>query len=304
MAESEEYRVPPFPALRAFHAAARHERLRDAAQELGITESAVSHQIRRLEDFVQVALFHRRAGGLVLSPQGERYFAGIDPAMGQLATATREVMGTPEQGRVSLTLPPSLAMLWLIPRLGAFEQACPEIRLNLVTTIRVVDLRRERIDLAIRYGRGAWPGVEAEVLMGETAMPVCRPDVLDEDAAQDPALALARCRLITSPLYPNEWEEWAKSRGLAPPDLTDALALDTHEQVLEAAAQGLGLAMGRSPMADAHLASGTLIAPFGRASRSETRFYLCRPTGSDPTAAAKRVARWLRQAAGTGSGAV
>ena len=297
MSDTDEFRIPPFPALRAFHAAARHGRLKDAAAELGITESAVSHQIRRLEAYLQLPLFHRRPGGLVLTADGERYLTDIDPAFAQLAAATRSIMGTMGRRRVSLTLPASLATLWLIPRLGKFESACPDIALNLVTSSRMMDLRRERLDLAIRYGAGSWSGVEAEFLMGETAMPVCHPSLFEGEPDPDPKDALQRCRLITNAIHPNEWEEWASARGLPAPDLSDALGLELQDQVLEAAAQGLGLAMGRSPMVDDRLANGTLVAPFGMASLSPTSFYLCQPKGLELSAAARRTAAWLREMA-------
>lgn len=321
MSASDDYRIPPFPALRAFHAAARHPRLIDAASELGVTESAVSHQIRKLEDHLRLPLFERGAGGLTLTPEGESYFAAIDPAFAQLAKATRAILGGAARGRVSLTLPPSLAMLWLIPRLGDFERACPEVGLNLVTTTKVVDLRRERIDLAIRYGAGTWPGVVAEFLMAEMAFPVCSPKLLapstggmqaeragvadgaksggakGDGAMGDPRLALSAHRLITSTYFPGEWPEWARARGLEPPDLSTALNFDTYEQALEAAAQGLGWVMGRSPLVDGRLADGTLVAPFGaRAETGEAGFYLCR-TRDEPSAAARRAARWLKDTA-------
>jgi len=294
MRRADQYDVPPFPALRAFHAVVRHGRLKSAAAELGITESAVSHQIRRLEDYLQQSLFHRRPEGLVLTSEGERYHAAIDPALHQIATATRALMGVAEGGRVSLTLPPSLAMLWLIPRLGAFEDACPDIALNLVTSARVVDLRRERVDLAIRNGKGKWPGVESEFLMHELAMPVCHPSLLEGRDDWSPQDALVECRLITSDHYANEWEEWAHARGLETPDLSTALRLEAQEQVIEAAGQGLGLAMGRSPVIDGRLADGSLVAPFGMASRSATSFFLCHARDADLTSSAKRVAAWLK----------
>lgn len=297
MREADVYQVPPFPALRSFHAVARHRRLKTAATELGITESAVSHQIRKLEEYLQQSLFHRRPEGLVLTSEGERYHNAIDPALHQLAAATRALMGRAEGGRVSLTLPPSLAMLWLIPRLGAFENVCPDIALNLVTSARVVDLRRERVDLAIRNGQGAWPGVEAEFLMHELAMPVCHPSLLEGRENWRPKDALAECRLITSAYYANEWEEWAHARGFDTPDLSTTLRLETQEQVIEAAGQGLGLAMGRSPVIDGRLSDGSLVAPFGMASRSSTSFFLCHAGEVELTSSAKRVAAWLKTTA-------
>ena len=298
MAETGTW-MPPFPALRAFHAAARQGQFREAARELGVTESAISHQVRRLEDFLRVPLFTRNGPRVELTAQGARYLAEIDPAMTRIQDATRALMGPRERSRVALTLPPSLAILWLIPNLAGFEQACPEIDLQLVTTTRLCDLRREQIDLAIRHGRGAWPDVEASFLLAEATMPVCRPGYLGEDTLADLTALPTQARLIVNGFYPDEWEEWARARGQDLPPLDRSLRLESQEQVLEAAENGLGIAIGRSPLVDGRLRSGALIAPFGRPDPSEAGYHLCWAKGGEPTAAARRVARWLRDYSGT-----
>lgn len=291
---ADEPSLPPFPALRAFQAAARHGRFKDAARDLGLTESAISHQIRRLEDLLRVPLFARNGPRVRLTVQGARYYQAIDPALGQIAEATRALMGPSRHSRVALTLPPSLASLWLIPNLAVLEQAHPEIDLQLVTTTRLCDLKREQIDLAIRHGGGAWPDVESVFLLAEAAMPVCKPGYLEETAGEDPIAAIGRGRLIVNGYYPDEWTEWAAARGLAPPALDGALKLEAQDQVLAAAERGLGLAMGRSPMVDARLADGSLVAPFGLPHRSGAGLYLCWARDAAPSAASRRVARWLQ----------
>ncbi len=286
--------LPPFPALRAFHAAARHGRFKDAAFTLGLTESAISHQVRRLEDFLRIALFERNGPRVTLTAAGARYFAEIDPAILRIGEATRALMGPAERTRVALTLPPSLATLWVIPNLAAFEQACPDIDLQLVTTTRLCDLRREQIDLAIRYGRGPWPDVAAEFLLAESAVPVCRPGLLDDRRAADPGAALGAFRLILNGYHPDEWSEWTRARGLEAPSLEGALRLESGEQTLAAAEQGLGLAIGRSPFVEERLGSGALVTPFGPPELSETSYHLCHAQSAVPTAGTRRVARWLR----------
>ena len=288
--------LPPFPALRAFHAAARHDRFRDAAAELGVTESAVSHQIRRLEEFLHVSLFERRGRQVTLTDRGQRYFDEIDPAMVRIREATRALIGPAERDRVALTLPPSLAILWLIPNLAAFERACPGIDLQLVTTTRVCDLRREQIDLAIRYGRGPWSEVESAFLLAETALPVCKPGYIDidDEPGADIEGVLVACRLIISGYHPDEWYEWARAHGLDSIALDGALRLESQKQVLEAAEHGLGIGIGRRPLVDERLKSGALVAPFGTLALSKTGYHLCQATAVPPSAATRRVARWLR----------
>lgn len=285
--------LPPFAALRAFHAAAVHGRFRDAADHLGITESAISHQVRRLEDFLRTALFDRSGSGVRLTAAGRQYLDQIDPAIRQIQAATEAMLRPAGRGVVRLTLPPSLAAAWLIPRLGAFERANPSIDLQLVTTTRVVDLRRDQVDLAIRHGKGAWPGLEAAFLLEEAATPVCAPGYLSFGAGDDPLAALYRARLIVNARFPDEWEEWARARGLEPPSLAGAVTMDAQEQALQVAEGGHGLAIGRRPMVDDRLASGALIAPFGAADPTGAAYYLCRAADVPPTAAARRLERWL-----------
>jgi len=286
--------LPPFAALRAFRAAARHGRFRDAARDLGVTESAVSHQIKRLEELVRMPLFDRNGPQVSLTADGRRYYAAIDPALLTIAEATRALTGSRERGQVVLTLPPSLAMLWLIPRLPAFETAFPDIDLQLNTTTRVVDLRREQVDLAIRHGQGAWADVKSDFLFSETATPVCRPGYLPAGAVDDPVVALSASRLIVNGYFPDEWTEWARARGIGGPAMANTLKFETQEQVLAAAEQGLGLAIGRSPLVDGRIASGALEAPFGASAFAQAAYYLCRSPAVTPTAAARRVMAWLK----------
>jgi LysR family transcriptional regulator, glycine cleavage system transcriptional activator len=286
--------LPPFAALRAFHAAAVHGRFRDAAESLGLTESAISHQVRRLEDFLRIALFDRSGPGVRLTAAGRRYLDQIDPAIRQIQAATEAMLRPTGRAVVRLTLPPSLAATWLIPHLGAFERAHPEVELQLVPTTRVIDLKRDQVDLAIRHGKGAWPGIDATFLLAEAALPVCAPGYLRLGPDEDPLAALDRARLIVNTRFPDEWEEWARARGLAPPALTGAIALEGMEETLLIAESGHGLAIGRRPVVDDRLARGALIAPFGAGDPTGAAYYLCRPSDVPPTAVARRLERWLR----------
>jgi LysR family transcriptional regulator, glycine cleavage system transcriptional activator len=283
--------LPPFAALRAFHAAATCGRFREAAAHLGVTESAISHQIRRLEDFLHTALFDRSGPGVRLTAAGRRYLEQIDPALRQIQAATEALLRPSGRQVVRLTLPPSLAATWLIPKLGAFERDHPDMELQLVPTTRVLDLRRDQVELAVRHGKGDWPGIEAAFLLEEKALPVCAPGYLRPD--EDPLAGLERARLIVNARFPDEWEEWARARGLAPPALNGAIELEGIEQALQVAESGHGLAMGRRPMIDDRLARGTLIAPFGAGDPTGAAYYLCRSADAAPTAATRRVERWL-----------
>jgi LysR family transcriptional regulator, glycine cleavage system transcriptional activator len=289
--------LPPFAALRAFHAAATHDRFRDAADSLGLTESAISHQVRRLEEFLHTALMDRSGKRPILTNAGRRYLEQIDPAMRQIQAATEALLPSSGRSTVRLTLPPSLAATWLIPRLGAFEREYPEIDLQLIATTRVVDLKREQIDLAVRYGKGAWADVDATYLLEEKAMPVCAPGYLDPAPRVPSAKALRHVRYIVNGNFPDEWEEWARGHALQPPAAKDLIVLDAMEQALAVAESGHGLAMGRRPVVDDWLARGRLVAPFGDADPTGAAYYLCRPAVAMPTAAGRRLERWLMKKA-------
>jgi len=289
---------PPMPALRAFHAVVVHGRFRDAADSLGVTESAISHQVRRLEEQLKTALFDRSQAGVRLTEAGRRYFEEIDPALRRIEAATAALVRPGGRNVVRLTLPPSLAATWLIPKLGAFERSHPDIELQLVSTTRVLDLRRAQIDLAIRHGKGVWPGLEATFLLAETALPVAAPGYIALEHGEDPLAAPARVRLIVNARFPDEWEEWARARGLPPPNLEGAITMEGMEEALRVAEGGHGLALGRRPVVDDRLERGSLIAPFGEGDPTGTAYHLCQPADATPTAAARRLARWLREEAG------
>jgi LysR family glycine cleavage system transcriptional activator len=293
--------LPPFAALRAFHAAATHDRYKDAAESLGLTESAISHQVKRLEDFLRTPLIDRSGSRPVLTDTGRRYLEQIEPALRQIRAATEALMPAEGRATVRMTLPPSLAAAWLIPRLGAFEREHPEINLQLITTTRVIDLRRDQMDFAIRHGKGAWPDVEAVFLLAEAAMPVCAPGYVEAlpggDANGLPADLLGERRLIVNANFPDEWEEWARAHGIEPPAPNSLITMDAMEQALQLAESGHGLAMGRRPVVDSWLESGRLVTPFGGADPTGAAYYLCRPADTPPSAAARRFERWLGEQA-------
>ena len=281
--------LPPLHALRSFHAAARFGRFRDAAQALGLTESAVSHQIRKLESYLGQRLFERAGNSVRLTLVGQTYFAEIDPALSRIRRAT-EVLAGP-CCRVSLTLPSSLATLWLIPRLAQLEALMPEVNLQMMPSHRLLDLRRDQVDLAIRYGGGDWPGLKSVHLFDEQAFPICRPGLVADTG--DPGAAMAAHRLIVNGTHMEEWREWAHAHGLPPPALDGALVLEESQPIMQAAAAGLGLGIGRRPLVDAWLADGRLEAPFGSADESGCGYYLAYPLEGEISVPARRVARWL-----------
>ena len=295
--------LPPLHALRAFHAAAKFGRFRDAASALGLSESAISHQVKRLEEYLGTALFARSGNAVSLTEAGRRYHEQIDPAFTQIRRATEEIKGPGDLARVSLTLPGTLATFWLIPKLGSFEARHPEISLQLMTTQRLCDLRREQLDLGIRYGQGNWPGLVADHLLDEQAFPVCVPGLLDDTTRARPDVALRTIRLILNDTDLTEWQDWARGHGLEPPPTRGAIVLHASDQTLGAALEGLGMAIGRRPLVDRWLEEGRLIAPFGSGDRSGCAYYLVYPQETELSVPVRKVARWLLEIAAAEAGA-
>ena len=173
-------RLPPLAALRAFEAAARHLSFTRAADELHVTQTAISHQIRGLEERLGVRLFRRLPRGLVLTEEAQRYLPAVRDAFARLEVATAELLAGRTGGALTASVLPSFAAKWLVPRLGRFRAANPDIDLRISTSLHLVDFAREDVDIGIRMGRGHYPGLRVDRLFGEALIPVCSPALLED----------------------------------------------------------------------------------------------------------------------------
>ena len=250
------------PALRAFEAAGRHLSFRRAAAELLVTPSAISHQIQRLEQDLGAALFLRKTRAIALTPAGERYLDGVRRAFDLLEAETRSARA-PERAVLRVSLLASFATHWLVPRLGRFAAAHPEIELRLEPSNALADVKGGEADLAIRYGTGGWPEVEAIQLMPDRIAPVVSPALLQRGPPiEKPADLLHHTLLLSYAREPIEWPAWSAAHGF---DLARARTLMLHDYniVLEAALAGQGVAMGRHSLIAERLRSGALVMPLG-----------------------------------------
>jgi LysR family glycine cleavage system transcriptional activator len=245
--------LPPLPSVRMFVELVEAGRLGPAAERLGVTDSAITHQIRKLEADLGVALFERDGRYLRLTPAGREFHAEVAPALERIAVARARLRGE-ERQEVVVTLAPSLARAWFLHKVAAFETALPGVKLRLVPVTRLVDLERERVDLAIRYLSGGVAG-EGRLLHEERAFPVCAPDLAQ--AAQQDALPVLR-----NEDHPVEWDEWQRVSGRTMPLGPERMRASSL-MLMDAAAAGNGLAIGRTPIVDPYLADGRLVAPFG-----------------------------------------
>lgn len=286
--------LPPLPQVRSFVAVVAHGRLNRAAEALGLTESAVSHHLRKLEHALGAQLLERGGAAVVLTPAGERFYPLARDALARLEEAVASVAGG-EAGRVLLTLPRALATHWVVPRFPRLYARGDEPELQLLPTSRRCDLDREQIDLGIRLGDGHWPGLDARWLLPERICPVATPAVADEWREHGwAAMALER-RVIVNETHAAEWATWCQATDRSPPDKTRSL--ESFDLVLQAGLSGSGLIMGRTPMVDDALARGELVAPFPEWIETGAAWYVVWPRRRPPNRHATRVLDWLEACA-------
>ncbi|CEJ14336.1 Glycine cleavage system transcriptional activator [bacterium YEK0313] len=261
-------RLPPLNSLRVFEAAARLLSFKNAAEELLLTPSAVSHGIQALEQWLGTPLFVRGTRGIVLTEAGSAYYPKVQAALAMLAAASGELL-VHHGRRLTVSAAPTFASRLLMPRLAGFREAHPGIDVLVDTTRERIDFA-DGIDLAIRMGRGGWQGVVAEELLRETLVPVASPELAARLADREPSDA----PLIHITSVAEDWAEWARKTGRALGDGPAGLSFDTLLLGYDAASRGLGVALGRLPLIDAELAAGTLVALWGPPVPANTGYWL------------------------------
>lgn len=289
-------RLPPLKALLAFEAACRHGSFSQGAAELGVTPSAVSHQIQQLEDFLGVTLFQRRAGRAVLTEAGRRYAHEIEHALGVISQATELVAPQSQSGHLVIAAGPSFAAKWLQPRLHDFLSAHPSIRIRLSTISSAADLEDTRFDLAIVYGAPPTGQPHVEPLVVERLRPLCSPELAARIDLRTPH-DLLRATLIHS-VNAFTWAEYLRQVGVGQLHAGNELWLDRSTMAIEAAVSGQGVVLESELLAAQELSDGRLVAPFGdQASAVErTSYFLVRPRGGRVGRQTAAFEKWLRTA--------
>jgi LysR family transcriptional regulator, glycine cleavage system transcriptional activator len=264
-------RLPPLNSLRLFEASARFLSFKNAAEELLLTPSAVSHGIRSLEQWLGTRLFIRTARGLELTEAGARYYPVVKAALGMLVNGTEQVSGQHDgKRRLAISAAPTFASRVLVPSLARFREQHPELDVVIDTAHAHAELGDGGVDLAIRMGRGRWDALEAHRLLGETLVPVCAP----ERYRQFRELDIDDVPLIHVTSVSEDWAHWCEAVGRRQPDQARGLRFDTIYMAFEAAARGLGVAIGRRPLVDAELSSGALVALWEHEVKCETAYWL------------------------------
>ena len=274
-------RLPSLNGLRAFEAAARHLSFTQAASELNVTQTAISHQIKRLEQELGVRLFIRQNRALTLTPEATEYLPGVRAAFNDLRLATDRLLRRDDDHVLTVSTLASLAAKWLLPRLSAFQEAHPGIDVRITTSTSLVDFQRDDVDAAIRYGRGQWAGLRADWLMADEVFPVCSPALLTgEKPLKCPEDLSDHVLLHTSNANSDDWRLWLTAAGL-PTDLSKqpGITFDLIFMTIQAAIDGIGVAMGRTSYVQDDIAKGRLVVPFKIALPADAGFYLVSPQG-------------------------
>ncbi len=266
-------RLPPLNALKAFEAAARNLSFTKAAEELFVTQAAVSHQIKALEEHLGLKLFLRKNRALLLTEEGQAYFLDIKEIFTQLVDATERLLARGAKGSITVSLTPSFAIQWLVPRLSLFHELHPEIDVR----IKAQDLDEhsltDDVDVAIYYGRGSWSGVEAYQLHREFLVPLCSPLLLNGPKPLNSLADLSKHTLLHDTSR-KPWKVWTRTAGMKDINVNQGPIFSHSSMVLQAAIHGQGVALGNSVLAKPEIDAGRLVVPFNHSLESKNAFYL------------------------------
>ena len=298
-------KIPSLQALACFEAAARHESYTRAAQELALTQGAVSRQITALEAFVGVALFRRTRHGVALTERGTEYAAQVAPRLQGLEQDTLEVMASQNSGgSIHMAAVPTFATRWLIPRLSQLKVQHPEITVHIETRTRPFMFADTVFDAALYAGTpeqmSHWAGTRCLRLISEDMVPVCSPELLGSRTNLMPA-DLAQFPLLQQSTRPDGWRQWFAALGVAAPLALSGPRYELFSMTAAAAAQGLGLALVPRLLIEVELAHAELVIACEQAVTSERAYYLVTPERADERPLMSSFLAWLVQAAAAGA---
>jgi DNA-binding transcriptional LysR family regulator len=293
--------LPPLDLVRGFEAAARRLSFTQAAQELFVTQSAVSRQVQALEEFLGVKLFERRHKALALTEAGQAYFRAAAAALAELRAATQRLRESTRGHVLTVTTTGSFASIWLVPRLGRFRQDHPGIDVRIAATHEMLDLAREGIDVAIRDVPSGKEPPGSVRLVGERLCPVASPAYLREAKAPLARPADLRHHVMLRLHDPQgrwpwlSWAAWLEANGVADLVPGGTLAYDQYDQVVNAAVHGQGVALGRMSVVDSLVEEGKLVALFGKRMQVPRALHAICASGAENRPEARAFVDWLRR---------
>ncbi len=286
-------RLPPLASLRQFEAAARHESFSKAARELGRTASAVSHAIDALEKHLGIILFKREGRGVSLTAAGQTFVAYVRDGLTMIASGVERLPGRQTDQHVILSVVPTFAQRFLVPRISDFRKQHPKIRLSIDTSHRLVIFPHDTADLSIRFGRGVWPSAKSELLFRESLIPVASPSYITT-ITKAGVINWSSATFICVSFLEHDWGAWRKSAG-EELHAGDELHFDTAHLAYDAAVAGMGIALGRLPMILPELVSGALVVAMQPVIDIEAGYWLVGPEDREARPAVEVFRRWLVQ---------
>jgi LysR family glycine cleavage system transcriptional activator len=273
-------RYPPLNALRTFECAGRRLSFVHAAEELNVTPGAVSRQVKALEEWLGAALFYRRHKQVLLTPLGRSYLQSVSEPLERIVSATERAVQQNSERPVAITCYPTFALRWLVPRWGRFYDKHPEIDVQLTTSLQPVDFARGDADAAILVGEGpeSWPGLDAVKLLDVDLFPVCSPALCNGSEALRQPTDLARLTLLHGTPRRQDWQRWLDFAGVPGIDANSGVTFDSLNLSIQAAVEGLGVAIAVGGLVAEDLAAKRLVRPFGPTRRSRRPFHFVFPS--------------------------
>ncbi len=294
-AQTPRRRLPPLKSLRTFEAAARHLSFTRAAEELHVTQAAVSHQIKGLEEHLGVKLFRRLNRTLLLTEPAQHYLPSVRRAFDLLLEATDRLLASRERATLTVSVLPSFAARWLVPRLGRLLREHDDIDIRVAPSDALVDFERDGVDVGIRYGLGRYPGLRADRLLTENIFPVCSPSLLHGPQPLREPTDLRRHVLLHTD--DADWRTWLLAAGVEDVDPTRGPFFADSSMLLQAAAAGHGVALARGVLAQDELAAGRLVRPFTLSLPTEYAYYVVSPAARADEPAIVTFREWLLEEA-------
>ena len=293
------YRLPSLNALRAFEAAARLMSFQKAAEELFVTPSALSYQIRQLEDHVGQPPFHRMNRSVSLTEAGALLYPGVHDGFDSFQAALRSLNRTVQNNVLVLSSGPAFAAKWLAPRVYKFVDAYPEIELRIAANLKLVDFNVDEVDVALRFGEGNYPGLFSEPLFDEVALPLISPDLIERFGGKFGAEEMRKVTLLhdDSTSFMTKvvgWKTWLEKEGLSGIDGTKGPRFNHADHGLDAAIDGAGIVLGRLSLAMRDIRSGRLVAPFDTYVKASAGFHFVVPETSLELPHVATFREWLR----------
>jgi len=293
-------RLPPLQSLRAFEAAARHLSFTRAAEELFVTQGAISQQVRQLEEYLGFKLFHRLPRQIHLTEEGVQLAHATSKGFSRIADEIERLKAVEETGVVTVSVLQSFAVKWLVPRLGNFREAFPDIDVRIHADDRLVDLHTESIDLAVRFGSGKYSNLHCELLMHDESFPVCSPSYLATHPPLNTPADIAGHQLLHDATvvmdHPHtaDWELWLNAVGVGGIDVSRGLRFNSGDMVIQAALIGQGVGMARTSLAALDIKAGNLVRPFTQSVASNGAYYLVYPEDHLKRPRVRAFVGWLK----------